>query len=110
MFILSGEDFTCVTFWPDLAKFKMETLDKDIVDLFSRRAYDIAASTRGVRVFLNGKKLPVSRWVLYETFMLMIGGKSMWNIELMTPGRTKLVSMLQVKIQYYSMSKVSKKN
>ena len=55
-----GEDYTCITFYPDLSKFKMEKLDKDIVDLFTRRAYDIAASTRGVKVYLNGKKLPVS--------------------------------------------------
>lgn len=54
-----GEDFTCITFYPDLAKFKMDSLDKDIVDLFTRRAYDIVASTKGVKVFLNGKKLPV---------------------------------------------------
>ena len=55
-----GEDFTCVTFHPDLQKFKMERLDKDIVDLFTRRAYDIAASAKGVRVFLNGKRVAVS--------------------------------------------------
>jgi len=55
-----GEDYTCVTFYPDLSKFKMEKLDKDIVDLFTRRAYDVVASTRGVKVFLNGVKLPVS--------------------------------------------------
>lgn len=55
-----GEDFTAITFHPDLSKFKMESLDKDVVDLFTRRAYDIAASSKGVKVFLNGKRLPVS--------------------------------------------------
>lgn len=55
-----GEDFTKVTFSPDLTKFKMETLDNDIVALMSRRAYDIAAAARGVKVFLNGKRVPVS--------------------------------------------------
>jgi DNA topoisomerase-2 len=44
------EDFTTVTFTPDLAKFKMTRLDDDIVALMSRRAYDIAASTPGVKV------------------------------------------------------------
>lgn len=52
-------DFTSVTFFPDLEKFKMEKLDSDVVALFTRRAYDIAASTKGVKVFLNGKRLPV---------------------------------------------------
>lgn len=55
----SGKDFTCVTFKPDLAKFKMESLDKDIISLLSRRAYDVAGSVRGISVYLNGKKLPV---------------------------------------------------
>ena len=55
-----GEDFTRVTFSPDLKKFKMESLDEDIVALMYRRAYDIAASTRGVKVYLNGKRIAVS--------------------------------------------------
>lgn len=55
-----GEDFTCVTFQPDLSKFKMTVLDKDSVALMSRRAYDIAGSAKNIKVFLNGKKLPVS--------------------------------------------------
>lgn len=55
----SSDDYTKITFSPDLAKFKMEKLDKDIVDLMSRRAYDVAASTKGVKVFLNDKRLPV---------------------------------------------------
>lgn len=58
--LFDGDDFTCVTFQPDLSKFKMEKLDKDIVALLTRRAYDVAGSCRGVKVTLNGKKLPVS--------------------------------------------------
>jgi len=56
----SNEDFTKITFQPDLKKFKMDSLDKDMVDLMSRRAYDIAASTGGVKVYLNDKRVPVS--------------------------------------------------
>lgn len=60
-----ADDFTAITFWPDLPKFGMTSLDKDIVALFTRRAYDIAASTRGVRVMLNGKKVPVKNFKDY---------------------------------------------
>ncbi|XP_068560677.1 DNA topoisomerase 2-beta isoform X1 [Cebidichthys violaceus] len=60
-----GDDFTCVTFQPDLAKFQMEKLDKDIVALLTRRAYDVAGSCRGVKVTLNGKKLPVTGFRSY---------------------------------------------
>ena len=56
----SGEDNTCITFHPDLSKFKMQSLDKDIVALMVRRAYDIAGSTKDVKVYLNGNRLPVS--------------------------------------------------
>lgn len=38
-----GEDYTKVTFSPDLTKFKMEKLDDDIVGLMSRRAYDVSS-------------------------------------------------------------------
>ncbi|XP_044152545.1 DNA topoisomerase 2-alpha [Bufo gargarizans] len=60
-----GVDYTCITFQPDLSKFKMQVLDKDIVALMSRRAYDIAGASKGVKVFLNGKRLPVSGFRSY---------------------------------------------
>ncbi|XP_053322154.1 DNA topoisomerase 2-beta [Spea bombifrons] len=60
-----GDDYTCITFQPDLAKFKMEKLDKDIVALLTRRAYDVAGSCKGVKVMLNGKKLPVNGFRSY---------------------------------------------
>ncbi|XP_059812399.1 DNA topoisomerase 2-alpha [Hypanus sabinus] len=68
-----GDDYTCITFQPDLPKFKMQTLDKDIVAIMSRRAYDIAGTCKGVKVFLNGKKLPVSGFRSYVD--LYISGK-----------------------------------
>ncbi|XP_077315975.1 DNA topoisomerase 2-alpha isoform X2 [Lithobates pipiens] len=60
-----GEDYTCITFQPDLSKFSMQILDKDIVALMARRAYDVAGSSKGVKVFLNGKKLPVTGFRSY---------------------------------------------
>ena len=66
------KDFTCITFCPDLAKFGMTSLDRDMVALFTRRAYDIAASTRGVKVFLNGKKLPVGILFFIQTSKIYI--------------------------------------
>ncbi|XP_077062065.1 DNA topoisomerase 2-alpha [Siphateles boraxobius] len=65
-----GDDYTCITFHPDLAKFKMQALDKDTVALLTRRAYDIAGATKGVRVFLNGKKLPVNGFRSYVDLYL----------------------------------------
>uniref|UniRef100_A0A0N5CF92 DNA topoisomerase 2 n=1 Tax=Strongyloides papillosus TaxID=174720 RepID=A0A0N5CF92_STREA len=61
----SGEDFTKVTFKPDLKKLKMKELDDDIIGLMARRAYDIAGTTPGVRVYLNGKVIPVKSFKEY---------------------------------------------
>lgn len=69
----AGEDFTKVIFSPDLTKFKMNSLDDDIVALMSRRAYDIAASSRGVKVYLNGTRVPVKTFKDYVD--LYIKGK-----------------------------------
>nr|XP_008517147.1 PREDICTED: DNA topoisomerase 2-alpha [Equus przewalskii] len=66
----NGEDYTCITFHPDLSKFKMQSLDKDIVALMVRRAYDIAGSTKDVKVFLNGNKLPVKGFRSYVDMYL----------------------------------------
>lgn len=59
------DDFTKVTFSPDLAKFKMEKLEDDIVALMSRRAYDIAMTTAGVKVYLNGERLKINKFKDY---------------------------------------------
>ncbi|XP_059936782.1 DNA topoisomerase 2-alpha [Mesoplodon densirostris] len=66
----SAEDYTCITFHPDLSKFKMQSLDKDIVALMVRRAYDIAGSTKDVKVFLNGNKLPIKGFRSYVDMYL----------------------------------------
>ncbi|XP_041672335.1 DNA topoisomerase 2-alpha [Cheilinus undulatus] len=65
-----GEEFTCITFRPDLPKFKMSILDKDTVALMTRRAYDIGGAAKGVRVYLNGKKLPVTGFRNYVDLYL----------------------------------------
>ncbi len=59
------EDFTCITFQPDLAKFKMDKLDDNTIALMARRAYDIGACSMGVIVYLNDKRLPISKFEDY---------------------------------------------
>ena len=52
------DDWTKITWVPDLEKFGMTHLDDDIVSIFERRAYDMAGCTHSsVKVYLNGKKL-----------------------------------------------------
>jgi len=66
----SGPEYTCVTFKPDLTRFKMDRLDDDIVSLFCKRAYDVAGgnvsfSGKRLRVVLNGNRLPVNTFQQY---------------------------------------------
>ncbi|CAE7627527.1 top2 [Symbiodinium sp. CCMP2456] len=66
-----GKDFTAVTFEPDLQRFGMTHLEDDIVALMERRAYDVAASTRGrCEVFLNGQCLEVDSFEDYVSLFL----------------------------------------
>lgn len=61
-----GESYTKITFWPDLARFGMKKLDKDIVGLMSRRCLDLAGTTpKKCRVFLNDKQLEVKDFKSY---------------------------------------------
>ncbi|XP_065897461.1 DNA topoisomerase 2-alpha-like isoform X2 [Dysidea avara] len=68
----SKDDYTVVTFRPDLSKFKMTELDKDTVSLLTKRAYDIAGCTKGVKVFLNGKRLPIKTFQDYVQLYLKV--------------------------------------
>ena len=36
------DNHTCITFKPDLARFGMDALGRDVVALFTKRAYDMA--------------------------------------------------------------------
>ena len=64
------KDFTRVSFTPDLKRFKMDSLDDDVVGLLSRRAYDVAASSSchgngSLKVELNGERVPVKSFAQY---------------------------------------------
>lgn len=50
-------DYTKITFKPDLAKFGMTTLDNDIVGVMQKRVLDMAGILRDVKVFLNDERI-----------------------------------------------------
>jgi len=61
-----GDSYTKVSFWPDLQRFGMKKLDKDIVALMTRRCYDVAGATpKKCRIHLNGKPLDVKDFKEY---------------------------------------------
>eukprot|EP01101_Sappina_pedata_P008205 TRINITY_DN4502_c0_g1_i1.p1 TRINITY_DN4502_c0_g1~~TRINITY_DN4502_c0_g1_i1.p1 ORF type:complete len:592 (-),score=221.15 TRINITY_DN4502_c0_g1_i1:71-1681(-) len=57
--------FTKITFKPDLAKFGLSFLDKDNVALMTKRVYDIAGCNPGLKVTLNGSRLPIKTFLNY---------------------------------------------
>jgi DNA topoisomerase-2 len=65
----SGTDYTCVTFYPDLKRFKMDCLDEDIVALLSKRVHDVAgtntASGAKLNVYLNGARIEAKNFEQY---------------------------------------------
>ncbi|KAF0991154.1 hypothetical protein HZS_788 [Henneguya salminicola] len=60
-----GSDYTRVSFFPDLRRFNMNNLDNDFVSLLKRRAYDLAGTTPGVKVYLNGELLTINSFEKY---------------------------------------------
>ncbi len=68
------DNWTCITFKPDLAKFGMAVLEEDTVALMRKRVYDVAGSIgKNTKVYLNGDKLPVKGFSDYVN--LYLGGK-----------------------------------
>ena len=57
-------DFTKITFAPDLKKFGIKMLSKDMISLMRKRAIDVAATT-GCRVYLKDELIPVNDFESY---------------------------------------------
>lgn len=65
-----GEEFTRITFRPDLAKFGMSEFDADIVALFHKRVIDLAGCLKDVKVFYNGDRVKVKNFKQYVELYL----------------------------------------
>ncbi|KAG9295754.1 hypothetical protein G9A89_008982 [Geosiphon pyriformis] len=60
-----GEEFTKITFKPDLEKFGMEEIDDDLESLLKKRAYDMAGITENVKVYLNDHQIKIKNFKEY---------------------------------------------
>ncbi|KAH7926207.1 DNA topoisomerase II [Leucogyrophana mollusca] len=65
-----NEEYTRVTFKPDLKRFGMENIDDDTVSLLKRRVYDIAGTVKDVKVFLNDERLKIKNFKQYVEMYL----------------------------------------
>ena len=74
----SRKPYTQVSFIPDYARFKMQGMSDDMVALFKRRMYDIAAVTdKSVRVKFNKQLIPVRSFDHYVG--LHVDGKHIYE-------------------------------
>lgn len=56
----SGDDYTCITFKPDLKKFHLSKMTDDIINLMKKRVYDMAGIFNNkVRVYLNNERINI---------------------------------------------------
>jgi DNA topoisomerase-2 len=65
------ENWTCISFQPDLERFGMEELEEDTVALMRKRVYDMAGILgKGVKVYYNGSRIPVKDFQSYVDLYL----------------------------------------
>lgn len=62
---LKNEEFTRITFKPDLKRFGMARIDEDTASLLRKRVYDMAGITKDVKVYLNDERLKIKNFKQY---------------------------------------------
>lgn len=73
----AGENWTKVSFKPDLEKFKMSYLEEDVVALMKKRVLDLAGCLgKTVKVELNGQLLKLKSFRDYADLYLKSAEKS----------------------------------
>ena len=65
-----GEEYTRVTFRPDLKRFGMDRIDEDTESLLKKRVYDMAGTVKDVKVYLNDERLKVKNFKQYVEMYL----------------------------------------
>lgn len=65
-----GEEYTRVTFRPDLKRFGMDSIDDDTIALLKKRVYDMAGTVKDIKVFLNDERLKVKGFKSYVDMYL----------------------------------------
>ncbi|KAJ7031541.1 DNA topoisomerase II [Mycena alexandri] len=60
-----GEEWTKITFRPDLKRFGMDSIDEDTASLLRKRVYDMAGTVKDIKVFYNDKRITVKNFQQY---------------------------------------------
>ncbi|RSH87226.1 DNA topoisomerase 2 [Saitozyma podzolica] len=65
-----GEEWTKITFTPDLQRFGMTSIDDDTNALLMKRVYDMAGTVKDIKVYLNDERLKVKGFKQYVEMYL----------------------------------------
>ncbi|KAK9837218.1 hypothetical protein WJX84_005222 [Apatococcus fuscideae] len=77
----ASDNWTCITFKPDLPKFGMVSLEDDTVALMRKRVYDLTGVLgKTVKVSFNGIKLPIKTFQDYVNLYPRLEGDAMPRI------------------------------
>ena len=69
-----GEDYTKITFKPDLSLFHQKTLTQDMISLFHKRVIDLAGVLdKKVKISFNGKRVLVESFLQYTELYKLDG-------------------------------------
>ncbi|KAG7531692.1 hypothetical protein FFLO_04202 [Filobasidium floriforme] len=70
-----AEEYTRITFKPDLPRFGMDKIDADTEALLMKRVYDMAGTVKDCKVFLNDERLKVKGFKQYIEMYLSAATK-----------------------------------
>ncbi|OCH88973.1 type II DNA topoisomerase [Obba rivulosa] len=65
-----NEEYTRVTFKPDLKRFGMDSIDEDTVALLKKRVHDLVGTVKDIKVFLNDERLKIKNFKQYVELYL----------------------------------------
>lgn len=72
-----SQEYTRVTFRPDLNRFGMDGIDDDTVALLKKRVYDMAGTVKDIKVFLNDERLKIKNFKQYvELYLTSIAAEA----------------------------------
>lgn len=71
-----ADEYTKITFKPDLSLFHMDKIDDDLLGVLQRRVYDIAGCMSDCKVILNGERLHIKNFKSYTEMFVKALEKS----------------------------------
>ena len=60
-----SKNYTKITFYPDFERFGLTGIDDEIKSVIFRRCLDIAVYCQGIKMFYNGKQIPIKNFKDY---------------------------------------------